>query len=140
MAKLIHYDASGNEILESGTINTGEMLPMGASDQSSVAGRIRALETVDYYQVPNAVADNATAQIPSTVWAHRYILINIRRYGYLGSMLIRKQNIVEGACGAGVCIYVSTSPKVFKISETGLLTALSNFGTDGQWVEFIGMF
>lgn len=106
----------------------------------SVYNKVNRMDTLDYYQVPTAVADNATAQIPAAVWGHRLIIINVRRYGYFGSMLVRKQNIVEGQLGASCCIYVSSSPKYFKVNETGLFTALSNFGTDGQWVDFIGIF
>lgn len=138
---IVATSGSYNDLLNKpAIINYGTELPMSSTDSSKVSNKITALETIDYYQVPNAVPDNGTAQIPASVWAHRYILINVRRYGYFGSMLIRKQNIVEGQLGASCCIYVSSSPKFFKINETGLFTALTNFGTEGQWVDFIGIF
>lgn len=94
---------------------------------------------IDTYNHSAALKEGETVQIPQDVLNHKLILIRIWRYGYFGSILLDRADIVDGHASAGVYVFVYTGSKHFTISSSGVITAGTGFGTDGQWVGFIGI-
>ena len=140
MAKQIYIDENGNEQLVSGTINTADMLPIESGSSTNTKAYIDSKTSFDMWGLSTPLIDGATLQIPQSILNHKLVIIELYRYGYFGSMTFYIDEITSGASGAGVRIYAYSSAKDFKVSNSGLLTALSGFGTDGLYVRFIGIY
>ena len=94
---------------------------------------------IDTYNHATALKTGDTLQIPQDILKHKLILFRIWRYGYFGSLLFDRADIKDGHASAGVYVYVYTGAKHFTISSEGVITAGTGFGTEGQWVGFIGI-
>jgi hypothetical protein len=94
---------------------------------------------IDTYNHSTALKEGDTLQIPQDVLKHKLILIRIWRYGYFGSILLDRADIVDGHASAGIYVWVYTGAKHFTLSTAGVMSAGTGFGTDGQWVGFIGI-
>ena len=94
---------------------------------------------IDTYNHSAALKEGDTLQIPQDILNHKLILIRIWRYGYFGSILLDRADIVDGHASAGIYVWVYTGAKHFTLSTAGVMSAGTGFGTDGQWVGFIGI-
>lgn len=140
MSKEIYIDGNGNENLVSGTINNAQMLPITSGSSTNTKDYIDSKTGFDMSVSPAPVIDGATLQIPQSILNHKMVTIEVFRYGYCGAMTFYIEEITNGALGAGVQIYAYTGSKTFKVSNTGLITALTGFGSDGLNVRLTGMF
>ena len=132
---------SYNDLLNKPTIPAAQV----NSDWNSNSGVAEILNkptipTFDMSVSPAPVVDGATLQIPQSILNHKMITIEVFRYGYCGAMSFYIEEITNGALGAGVQVYAYTGAKTFKVSNTGLITALTGFGTDGLNIRITGMF
>lgn len=79
---------------------------------------------------------NGTYQIPSEILAKNLILIEFRRYGLGGTVVVPLAALTGGAFNAGIEIAASEACKwTFSISETGLITLKSRIGDSDPWVD-----
>ena len=140
MAKEIYIDSNGNEQLVSGTINNATMLPITSGSTTNTKAYIDSKTSFNMSVSQAPLVDGATLQIPQSILNHKMITIEVFRYGYCGAMTFYIEEITNGALGAGVQIYAYTGAKTFKVSNTGLITALTGFGTDGLNVRMTGIF
>lgn len=79
---------------------------------------------------------NGTYQIPSEILAKKLILIEFRRFGLGGSVVVPLIALTAGSFTSGIEIAASETCKwTFSISETGLITLKSRIGDADPWVD-----
>ena len=124
----------------------GKTINMSSTDTDKVADRIEALET----SVSGLVTETGgggpistvggTYQIPSSVLAHKIIVICFRRYGYFGQAIISKTQMLLSAYGAATRLWGdSQNYWDIKISDSGVITLVAINGTAFPFVDCFGI-
>ena len=90
----------------------------------SISGEIADIKTIDDAHNENFMQVNDTWQIPADVWAHKLILVEMRRQGIGGYLMVEKSGVNAFDVGLKISA-VSGQYYDFTISSTGLLTLKS---------------
>ena len=87
------------------------------------------------------IGANGHYQIPANILAHSIIIISMRRYGYSGSTIVLKEDIVNGAYSDGVCVFSAHDKyEEFNISSTGDIFVKSIVNWDSSYIDLVGIF
>ncbi len=119
------------------------LLPISSSDPTNTKDYIdnKATSLITETGGSNPISTvGGTFQIPSSVLAHKMIVICFRRYGYFGQAIISKAQMLLGAYGASTRLWGdSQNYWDIKISDSGVITLVAINGTAFPFVDCFGI-